>query len=542
MAKFTSFYKIVQPKTQGESIINNNQDLVGAGSYSNNAWYQSTIKGLTSRMVQYQQYSSMDADVEVSRALNTIAEEMTGNDPKTNTPINLELLTTDKTKYDSTEVLTLKAALSRWNDIHDWESKLFAVCRNTVKFGDVFFRKHKDKFDRKWEYIDSKNVVAAAVNPDDVTKVIAWQVRSQIKKPKTALSPIQKDVSGSDDFNTVWVPASEIVQITLNDEMSEAAPFGISILAPVYKAYKQKELMEDATIIYRVQRAPERRVFYVDVGNVPAQRAKAQIEQYKNDIKQKKIPSFNGGKQTVDSVYNPQSMNEDFFVAVRPEGRGSRIESLPGGTGGGDTDELEYFQRRLWEGLNIPTSYMMTGDDSGASFNDGKVGVAYIQELRFAQFIGRLQRNIENELDKEFKIWLKKAGIYVDPLLYRLRLPSPSNFGKYRQQEMDGNLLGQYGTADGIEYMSKRFAMKRYLQLTDEEIVMNDRMKREELGIPLDDNSPEMLKQIYSGMPAEEGMDGGFGGESLDTTSETEDLPDDDGGDAEGESESPDSP
>ena len=532
MAKFTGYYKLVQPQTQGEAIVDSNQDLVGAGSYSNNAWYQNVIKGVTSRMVQYQQYTAMDADVEVSRALNTIAEEMTGNDPKTNEPINIELLTTDKTKYDSTEVLTLKAALSRWNDIHDWESKLFNVCRNTVKYGDVFFRKHKDKFDRKWEYIDSKNVAAAAVDPNDVTKVIAWQVRSEMKRPKHSLSPIQKNVTGTTDYDTEWVPASEIVQITLNDEMSVSAPFGISILASVYKAYKQKELMEDATIIYRVQRAPERRVFYIDVGNVPAQRAKAQIEQYKNDIKQKKIPSFNGGKQTVDSVYNPQSMNEDFFMAVRPEGRGSRIESLPGGTGGGDTDELEYFQRRLWEGLNIPTSYMLAGADDGQAYNDGKVGVAYIQELRFAQFIGRLQRNIENELDTEFKKWMKKAGIHIDPLLYRLRLPSPSNFGKYRQQEMDGNLLGQYGTADGTEYLSKRFIMKRYLQLTDEEIVINDRMKREEMGLPLDDNDPNILKQIYSGM-ADDGVEGGFGGESVDTTSETDDL--DEGGD-EGES------
>lgn len=523
MAKITTFYKLVQPQTTGEAIVDSNQDLVGAGSYSNNAWYQNVIKGVTSRMVQYQQYTSMDSDVEVTRALNTIAEEMTGNDPKTNEPINIELLTTDKTKYDSSEVLTLKAALSRWNDIHDWESKLFSICRNVVKFGDVFFRKPKDKFDRKWEYVDPQNVVAAACDPNDITRVVAWQIRSEVKQPKHSLSPIQKNVNGSNEHNTVWVPASEMVQFTLNDEMSESAPFGISILASVYKAFKQKELMEDATIIYRVQRAPERRVFYIDVGNVPAQRAKAQIEQYKNDIKQKKIPSFNGGKQTVDAVYNPQSMNEDFFMAVRPEGRGSRIESLPGGTGGGDTDELEYFQRRLWEGLNIPTSYMSTSDDGGQAFNDGKVGVAYIQELRFAQFIGRLQRHVECILDTEFKKWLKAAGIHIDPLLYRLRLPSPSNFGKYRQQEMDGNLLGQYGTADATDYLSKRFIMSRYLQLTDEEIVMNDRMKREEMGIPLDDNSPDVLKQIYGGSPVED-LDGGYGGESIDTTSETEDL------------------
>lgn len=521
MAKFETFFKIVQPEP-GEVELGSNQDFTTATTYSNSSWYQNLVKGSPSRQVQYQQYSVMDQDVEVTRALNTIAEEMTGNDPKTNEPINIELLTTDKTKYDSTEVITIKAALARWNEIHGWENKLFNTCRNTIKFGDVFFRKHPDRFDRKWEYINAKNIVAAVVNPNDVTHIIAWQVRSGIKDSRPT-NAVQKPVNTNGVENdTTLVPASEMVQFTLNDEMSDSAPFGESILSSVYKAHRQKELLEDAVIIYRVQRAPERRVFYIDTGKMPPQRAKAHLEQYKNEIRQKKIPSFGGGKQTVDSVYNPQSMNEDFFLSIKPEGRGSRIESLPGGAATGETNDLEYFRDRVWEGLNVPVSYMMGSDKGGTVFGDGKTGLAYIQELRFAQFVGRLQRNIENVLDAEFKKFMRTAKINIDPLMYRLRLPSPSNFGIYRQQELDGSLLSQYGGADGIEYLSKRFAMKRYLKLTDEEIVINERMKREEMGIKLDDNSPAAINKLYSSASSEDPA--GFGGEDIDTTTDTPEL------------------
>lgn len=243
MANFETFFKIVQPQA-GEVELDSNQDFTAATSYSNSSWYQSLIKGSPARQIQYQQYSSMDQDVEVTRALNTIAEEMTGNDPKTNEPINIELLTTDKSMYDSTEVITIKAALARWNQIHDWENKLFSVCRNTIKYGDVFFRKHPNRFDKKWEYINPKNVISAVVNPKDATHILGWQIRTNIKDVRT-INSVQKTVNqhGSES-GTVLVPANEIVQFTLNDEMSDYAPFGESVLASVYKAQQQKELLE----------------------------------------------------------------------------------------------------------------------------------------------------------------------------------------------------------------------------------------------------------------------------------------------------------
>jgi hypothetical protein len=158
---------------------------------------------------------------------------------------------------------------------------------------------------------------------------------------------------------------------------------------------------------------------------------------------------------------------------------------------------------------------MMESSEGGAIFSDGKAGTAYIQELRFFMFVSRLQSQVEKTIDVEFKKYLKKANIRIDESLYRLRLPTPSNFGKYKQQELDGQLLGQFGSADSISYISKRFALERFLLMEPEEIARNELLKRQELGIDEDDSSPEALQKIYGDSDVDDGMGGmggGFGG------------------------------
>ena len=517
MAKWTSYYKFVTP-APGEVKMTDSQEMADAGAYNNYTWYQRLIQGSASRMTRYREYDLMDNDVEVSRALDTIAEELTGNNSKTDEPIDVDLLSEDEENVESAVVLTLKAALRRWGQIHDWENKLYSVTRMTAKYGDVFFRKGKTHF-KKWEFIHPKNVVAAIVDAEDATKVVAWQVKKNINKPKSGGYGMPLGARQDSQYETEIVDAKDIVRFTLNDDMSDTAPFGESVLRPVYRAHKQKELLEDAIIIYRVQRAPERRVFYIDVGKMPPQRVKQYLESIKNEIKQKKIPTAHGGAAEVDSVYNPHSMSEDFFFAQRPDGRGSKVDTLPGGQGLGELADLEYFQKKVWRGLKVPASYMVEQQEGGQIWNDGKVGVAYIQELRFSQYIERLQSMFEQVLDEEFKTFLKLSNILIDDSMYRLRLPSPSNFGKYRQFELDSQLLSGYGSADGIPYLSKRFILERFLMLADEEIIRNERMLREERGLD-PDGGKEDYQSIYGAQGEEMGglgggagmMGGGMGG------------------------------
>ena len=200
-------------------------------------------------------------------------------------------------------------------------------------------------------------------------------------------------------------------------------------------------------------------------------------------------------------------MSEDFFFAQRPDGRGSKVDTLPGGQGLGELADLEYFQWKVFRGLRIPLSFMREGQDNSL-ISDGKSGVAYIQELRFAMYIKRLQGYVTNVMDAEFKRYLRAASINIDPSIFNIKLPEPENFGIYRQQQLDNDLLSTYGQANGVEHISKRFGMKKFLQLSDEEVLLNERMRCEELGLDPDAGMANFAK-IYG--PAAEGL-GGMGG------------------------------
>lgn len=517
--KWSGFFKVVSPAQQ-TTKMSDSQEMADVGAYNNYTWYQRLIQGSASRMTRYREYDLMDNDVEVARALDTIAEEMCGEgNPNTHNPLDVDILTNEEDPVASQTVVTVRAALRRWSRIHDYENMLFHIARMMIKYGDIFFRKKKFQPHEKWSFVHPKNVIAALVDAVDARKVVAWQIKTDITKPRSGGYSMPLGAKMDSQFQTEIVPADEIVRFTLNNDMSDTAPFGESVLRSVYRSHKQKELLEDSILIYRIQRAPERRAFYIDVGKMPPQRVKQYLEQVKNEIRQKKVPSMLGGQEHVDSVYNPQSMSEDFFFASRPDGRGSKVETLPGGQGLGELADLEYFQRKVWRGLRVPASYMIEQQEGGQIWNDGKVGVAYIQELRFCLFVMRLQASLEKVLDAEFKTYLRAANIQIDEQIYQIRLPEPSNFGKYKQLEVDGQLLSAYGTADGVPYLSKRFIMKRYLQLDDDEIILNERMLREERGMnPNDDN----VAVLYAPPPEPGMMGGGFGGAPMGMTSGNE--------------------
>ena len=143
--------------------------------------------------------------------------------------------------------------------------------------------------------------------------------------------------------------------------------------------------------------------------------------------------------------------------------------------------DLKYFNNKMARGLRVPSSYLPTGpDDSNLAMNDGRVGTALIQEYRFNQYCMRLQRLIMQKLDDEFKMFLRWRGFNIDAGLFSISLCEPQNFASYRQAEMDTTRITAFSQLEPLPYMSKRFMMKRYLGLTDEEIMENEEYWREE--------------------------------------------------------------
>lgn len=509
------YYKIIAPNAQSIDTLDNHDTTGTGGLYGNFTWYNRLVQGSPSRLQRYREYDTMDTDVHVAMALDIIAEEMVGNNGKGGDAFELVLTPNGSNLIPNRTVTTLRAALKTWVTMHEWKTRMYDICRDVVKYGDAFFLRPEKK-NGKYIFVHPKSIIGAIVSEMDVTDIKGWHLKNDAKHTTPSGSGMLFNLTSNvGDASVTAMDKDKIVRFSLNNDMSDEAPFGISILRNAYKSFKQKELLEDALIIYRVQRAPERRVFYINTGKMPPHKVAHHLEQIKNEIKQKKIPSRNGDNSAgmVDSNYNPASMNEDFFFSEGADGKGSRVEVLPGGQNLGELQDLDYFFNKMWMGMRIPQSYINGSADGGAIFNDGRVGIAYLQEIKFSLYIERLQGRIEAVFDLEFKRFLHENNIVVDPTLYHLELPQPSNFSKSKDQQMDAELLNTLISADGIPYISKRFALQKYGQMSQEDILLNERMLREERGIDANNDGLKDLPMLYFPEEAEAGgLDGGLSG------------------------------
>ncbi len=485
--------------------------------------------GTPNRTERYGQYNVMDLDSEVNAALDILAEFCTQRNQQNGTPFLLDFISS----ATNSETTIIQKYLQQWCKLQNFETRMFKVLRNVFKYGDEIFV--RDPETKKWFHVDPANVTKIIVNESEGKRPEQYIIKNfNINfKEMVATTPYENNgnitgggsgyltggvrgmtgqpnnsFSGSrfqQEENEIAVNAEHVVHLSLSEGLDQNYPFGNSLLETIFKVYKQKELLEDAIIIYRVQRAPERRVFYVDVGNMPSHLAMQFVERVKTEIHQRRIPSATGGgNNVVDSSYNPLSINEDYFFPQTAEGRGSKVETLPGGTNLGEIDDLRYFTNKLVRGLRIPSSYLPTGaDDSSAQYNDGRVGTAYIQELRFNTYCERLQNLIVEEFDQEFKRYLLEKGVNIDTTMFNLKFQPPQNFAAYRQSEIDNARIPTFTQMSAIPYVSNRFAMKRFLGMTDEEIAENERLWREEnqenLTTPPTDSSGEMRSAGISG-------------------------------------------
>ncbi len=476
--------------------------------------------GAPNRIDRYLQYDTMDMDSEVNAALDILSEFCSQKNKENQTPFHLFF----KTKATNSEIQILREYLQQWCKLQQFETRIFRIVRNVFKYGDCFFI--RDPENKQWYYIDPGKITKVIVNESEGKKPEQYVIRDlnpnfqnltvttinpnttnmnnrgtayvaggAAARGQASAYPISPGTRFQNNENELAVDAKHVVHISLSEGLDNNFPFGNSLLETVFKVFKQKELLEDAIIIYRIQRAPERRIFYIDVGNMPSHLAMSFVERVKNEIHQRRIPSaVGGGTNVIDSAYNPLSINEDYFFPQTAEGRGSKVETLPGGTNLGEIDDLKYFTNKLFRGLRIPSSYLPTGaDDSQSQYNDGRVGTAYIQELRFNNYCMRLQNLMTTVFDQEFKLYLKERGVNIDSSLFDLRFEAPQNFAATRQSELDTARAPTYQTLSQIPTISKRFALKRFLGLSDEEIAENERLWAEENGkakpIPTDSSA-----------------------------------------------------
>ena len=503
------------PRQTGADYANGTPNDFAFRNYASNL--PEVYSGHPNRIERYNQYENMDCDSEVNACLDIIAEFSTQKNQDNETPFDIEF----SDKPTDHEVEIIKKQLQQWTKLNKLDQRVFKLFRNTIKYGDQVFVRDPETFEMMW--VDMVKVARVIVNDSEGKRPEQYIIRDinpnfqnmSVAQKTTSDYYVSRATGGSGNgqnysspggggagggtgnggvgnsrftqaMNETCIDARHVVHLSLNEGLDYFWPFGQSILENIFKVYKQKELLEDAVLIYRVQRAPERRIFKIDVGNMPSHMAMQFVERVKNEMHQRRIPTTTGGgANMMDASYNPLSINEDYFFPQNSEGKGSSVETLPGGQNLGEIDDLKYFNNKMARGLRVPSSYLPTGpDDSNLAMNDGRVGTALIQEYRFNQYCMRLQRLIMQKLDDEFKMFLRWRGFNIDSGLFSITLCEPQNFASYRQSELDTTRIAAFTQLEPLPYMSKRFMMKRFLGLSEEELVENETMWKEERDEP----------------------------------------------------------
>ena len=268
----------------------------------------------------------------------------------------------------------------------------------------------------------------------------------------------------------------------------------LSYLHKAIKGLNQLRMIEDSLVIYRLSRAPERRIFYIDVGNLP----KVKAEQYLRDImmryRNKLVYDANTGEIRDDK--KTMSMMEDFWLPRREGGRGTEIQTLPGGQNLGELSDIKYFQEKLYRSLNVPTSRI--GGQEG--FNLGRSSEILRDELKFTKFVGRLRKRFSNMFNDILKTQLILKNIVTlddwnhmeEHVQYDFLYDN--HFSELKEAELMTERLNIAATAEPYigKYYSQDYVRRRILRQTDEEIIDQDKLIKKEIamGIIPDPNAP----------------------------------------------------
>lgn len=437
------------------------------------------------RSERYMDFDQMEYTPEIASSLDIYADEMT-----TYSQIQ-EMLTVH---CPNEEIKTILDSL--YKNVLNIEFNMFGWCRTMCKYGDFFL------------YLD--------IDEEEGVKSVVGLPPSEIERLEgedpTNPNYVQFQWnSGGLTFEN-WQVAH--FRILGNDKYS---PYGTSVLEPARRIWRQLLLLEDAMMSYRIVRSPERRVFYIDVGNIAPQDVEQYMQRIMTQMKRNQIVDADTGR--VDLRYNPLSVEEDYFMPVRGDSS-SKIESLPGGTFTGDIDDVKYLRDKLFSALKVPQSYLSRGEGA----DEDKSTLAQ-KDIRFARTIQRLQRSALSEISKIGVVHLYTLGFRGDDLVgFTLSLNNPSKIAELQELE---HWRTKFDVAQGATdaFFSKRWIASHIFGLTDDEII---RMQREMF---FDKKLTAALEAVSEGGGGDMGGDLGgddFGDDDLDLGADDLDLGGDD--------------
>jgi hypothetical protein len=395
------------------------------------------------KQVRYTDFEQMEYMPEIASALDIYADEITTS--TTFSPlVNIDCPNREIKDIIQTLLYT----------VLNIESNLFGWARSMCKYGDYYL------------YLDIDDSLG-------ITNVIPLPVREVERIEGT-------DPTNPNYIQYFWENAEGAQGVTFeNWQVShfrvlgndKYVPYGTSVLEPARRIWRQLTLLEDAMMAYRIVRSPERRVFYIDVGNIAAEDVEQYMEQVKTQMKRNQVVDEDTGR--VDLRYNAMSIDEDYYIPVRGSVSNTRIESLPGGQFTGDIDDVNYLRDKLFSALKVPKAYLAQTDAM-----EDKTTLAQ-KDVRFARTIQRLQRVAIAELEKISIIHLYTLGFRGDDLLsFKLILNNPSKIAELQELEHMRTKFEIAGAAtEG--FFSRSWVYKNIFKISAEEIA---RIQTEQYG------------------------------------------------------------
>jgi hypothetical protein len=400
-------------------------------------------------------------------------------------------------------------------DMRGWE-----YFRSLLVDGEVFFEHiiHKDH--------KKAGILGVIQIPSDLVDPIYDNVQNQLIKGFILRKPVmeQRDSkSGSPQMQSAdpatkpqFIPFDKNQVTYLNSGIwNETKSLRLPFIETARRSYRQLSLIEDAILIYRLVRAPERLVFNVDVGNMAPPKAEAYIKKLMQNYWGRKTYDSSQGKSV--QAFSPQSMLDSFWFAKRQGSEGTDVRSLQGGQNLGELADLLYFRQKLYKALKVPVARL----DSEAQ-HDAQGSTILREELKFARFIMRLQSRIAEGLKSSFMTHLKLREIWDEYELketdIKIEFNAPRNFHELRNQQLRELKWNNYATATQNPMVADTYAKKHMLEMTDQEILVNRELLRKDAALQWElgqiaASGPNWREALEAAAePPEAGMPGEFGG------------------------------
>jgi hypothetical protein len=476
--------KRVEALAKNSIFYNNDFNNTGAGQVSVDGNYSALVYANVeeNKGGRLRDYRIMAAFSEISDALDEICDECINKDDSGNI-VNLNFRNTD---IDDEKQQNIKDEFEKYVDYFNLEKKGFEYFRQLLIEGEIYF-----------EHIihqgyTSDGILGAVLLPGDLIDPIYDNIQNMIIKGYILRKPIFDPNKPEKIEKFDFIPMDDNQVSYINSGIwNQDKTFRLPFIENARRAYRQLSLVEDAIVIYRLVRAPERLVFNVDVGNMAPPKAEAYLRKLIQEYWSKKTFDVNQSGQV--QKFNPQSMLDSFWFARRAGSEGTSVTQLQGGSNLGELSDLMYFVNKLYKALKVPLNRL----NPESTFDDSQNILR--EELKFAKFIIRLQQQFASGLKNGFVTHLKLKGMFEEYDLkannLHLEFNVPTNFYELRESQKLELKATNFNALASNEFVAATYAQKRYLGWNDIDVKANREFLRKDAELQWE------LQQIGSGGP-----------------------------------------